>query len=83
MPIVRLGGNVRIQQLKAVDDPEAVKLKDCMDKYSGEAEMTNEMVRAFIDKVLIHEPDKIEIRWNFSEELMRVLQEDNKENYKI
>ncbi|WP_173017075.1 DUF4368 domain-containing protein [Suipraeoptans intestinalis] len=54
-----------------------------MDKYSGEAEMTNEMVRAFIDKVLIHEPDKIEIRWNFSEELMRVLQEDNKENYKI
>ena len=52
-----------------------MKLKDCLDKYSGEAKMTNEMVRAFVDKVLIYEPDKIEIRWNFSEELMKMLVE--------
>jgi len=59
-----------------VDAPELTKLKDAMDKYSGSIEMTNDMVRAFIDQVLIFKPDKIEIRWNFSEKRMKMLLEE-------
>lgn len=66
----------RIQKISAVDDPETARLKDALDKYSGSTELTNDMVRAFIDQVLMFEPGKIEIRWNFSDKLMQMLLEE-------
>lgn len=66
----------KIQKISAVEDPETVKLKGALDKYSRSTELTNEMVRAFIDKVLMFEPGKIEIHWNFSDKLMKMLLEE-------
>lgn len=67
---------VKIQKISAADDPETAKLKDALDKYSGSTELTNDMVKAFIDQVLMFEPGKIEIRSNFSEKLMKMLLEE-------
>ncbi len=42
-------------------------------KYAGEKQLTNEMVLAFIKKVLITDGEHIEIQWNFSDVFLQYL----------
>ena len=35
--------------------------------------MTNDMLKAFVDRVLVYAEDRIEIEWNFSERLFSEL----------
>lgn len=42
-------------------------------KYAGEKQLTNEMVLAFIKKVLITDGEHIEILWNFSDVFLQYL----------
>ena len=45
-----------------------------MKKYSGETELSREIVEAFIDKVLIYDPEHIEIRWKFPDEVVKFIE---------
>lgn len=38
-------------------------------QYQGQTVLTNDMVKTFIDRVLVYAEDRIEIEWNFSERL--------------
>ena len=45
-----------------------------MKKYSGETELSREIVEAFIDKVLIYDPEHIEIQWKFPDEVVKFIE---------
>ncbi len=61
-------------------DPEAAEddgvwdAVSTMKKYSGETELSREIVEAFIDKVLIYDPEHIEIRWKFPDEVIKFIE---------
>lgn len=48
---------------------------ETMEKYSGETELTQDMVQALIEKVVVYDPEHVEIRWKFSDEVKRMLEE--------
>lgn len=60
----------RKQEADAAEDPELESFLDAGKKYRQQTEMTNEMVRAFVDTVLIYEPGRIEIKWKFSDKVL-------------
>ena len=43
-------------------------------RYSGADELTREIAEAFLDKILIYDPGHIEIRWKFSDEVMKFIE---------
>ncbi len=43
------------------------------EQYQGQTELTNDMVKAFIERVLVYAEDRIEIEWSFSEKLFTEL----------
>ena len=45
-----------------------------MKKYSEETELSRDIVEAFIDKVLIYDPEHIEIRWKFPDEVIKFIE---------
>ena len=51
----------------ADDEMEAVYKK--MKAYSGEQQLNQKMVQALIDKVLVTDPEHVEIVWKFSDEI--------------
>ena len=44
-------------------------------KYSGAEELSREIVEALIDKIVIDDPEHMEIRWKFSDEVMEFIGE--------
>ena len=42
-------------------------------RYSGAEELSREIVEALIDKVVIDDPEHMEIRWKFSDEVMEFI----------
>lgn len=46
---------------------------DTMKLYSRAAEMNREIVGTLIDKVLVYDPECIEIRWKFLDEVMKFI----------
>ncbi len=48
---------------------------ETMEKYSGETELTQDMVQALIEKVVVYDPEHVEIRGKFSDEVKRMLEE--------
>ena len=60
-------------QAEAVEDPEVERLLDAVAKYSSAYELDNEMVLAFVEKVLIYDEEHVEIKWNFSDKLISVV----------
>lgn len=45
-----------------------------MKKYSGETELSREIVESFIDKVLIYDPEHIEIHWKSPDEVIEFIE---------
>lgn len=62
-------------QAETVEDPEMEMLLDIVANYGGVDELDNEMVLAFVEKVLIYDEEHVEIKWNFSDKLMKALME--------
>lgn len=48
---------------------------DVLKQYSEADELSREIIGALIDKVVICDPEHIEIRWKFSDEVMKLLKE--------
>ena len=70
--IKELEGKIREAELAADDGVrEAV---GTLKRYAGETELTREIVVALVEKVVIYDPEHMEIRWKFSDEVMKALE---------
>lgn len=67
---------VRTEKQEEKEIGEAV---NDVDRFAGSPELTREMVEAFVDKVIVYDPGNIVIKWNFSDEILRALEELKKE----
>lgn len=56
----------------AADDGMATVYKK-MKTYSGEQQLNQKMVQALIDKVLVTNPEHVEIVWKFSDEIYKFI----------
>lgn len=65
----------RQKEMSMAADPETEKLREDIRKYEGEEKLTAEMVKAFVEDVLIFDNQHIEIKWNYSDDLIRMLLE--------
>lgn len=48
---------------------------ETLDKFSGATELDQKIVQALVDKVVVYDPRHVEIRWKFSDEVLKLLQE--------
>ena len=70
--IKELEGKIREAEMAADDGVrEAV---GTLKRYAGETELTREIVVALVEKVVIYDPEHMEIRWKFSDEVMKALE---------
>lgn len=46
-----------------------------MERFSRAKELDQKIVDALIEKVLVYDPGHVEIRWKFSDEIMKMMQE--------
>lgn len=46
---------------------------ETLGKFSRASELDQKIVGALIEKVLVYDPRHVEIRWKFSDEVMRLL----------
>ena len=63
---------VRTEKQEEKEIEEAV---DDVDRFAGSSELTREMVEAFVDKVIVYDPGNIVIKWNFSDKVLKELEE--------
>ncbi len=71
----RLEQRVRVleaeqNQVREMQDSEMGRFLDTVKKYDGIGELDNEMVLAFVERVLVYDEGRVEIRWKFSDGLM-------------
>lgn len=64
----------KLQAVQAEASDEASTVLANIKKYAGEKQLTNEMVLAFINKVLITDGEHVEIQWNFSDVFLQYLE---------
>lgn len=48
---------------------------ETLDKFSRATELDQKIVQALIDKVLVYDPEHVEICWKFSDEVLKLIQE--------
>ena len=66
--------SAKFHESQAAADDGVRDAVSTMKKYSGETELSREIVEAFIDKVLIYDPKHIEIRWKFPNEVIKFIE---------
>ena len=66
--------SAKLHENEAAADDGVRDAVSTMKKYSGETELSREIVEAFIDKVLIYDPEHIEIRWKFPDEVVKFIE---------
>ena len=66
--------SAKLHESEAAADDGVRDAVSTMKKYSGETELSREIVEAFIDKVLIYDPEHIEIRWKFPDEVVKFIE---------
>ena len=65
----------KLHESEAAADDSVRDAVATMKKYSGGQELSKEIVEALIDKVVIDDPEHMEIRWKFSDEVMEFIGE--------
>lgn len=63
----------KLQEMEAVQDEGAKAAMETIEQFAGAVELDQKMVDALIEKVLIYDPRHVEIRWRFSDEVMKLL----------
>lgn len=66
--------SAKLHESEAAADDGVRDAVSTMKKYSGETELTREIVEAFIDKILIYDPEHIEIRWKFPDDVVKFIE---------
>ena len=57
-----------------IQDDGVQSALETMEKFSGTIELDQDVVGALIEKVLVYDPRHVEIRWKFSDEVLKLLQ---------
>jgi hypothetical protein len=65
----------RLHEAEVVQDDGMQDTLETLDKFSGATELDQKIVQALVDKVVVYDPRHVEIRWKFSNEVLRLLQE--------
>jgi len=58
------------------ESKEAAGVIEKLRSFDGAQELTPEMVAALVKEVRVTDPEHIEIRWNFSDEVYRFITEE-------
>ena len=65
--------SAKLHESEAAADDGVRDALGTLKRYYGAEELSREIVEAFIDKILIYDPGHIEIRWKFSDEVMKLI----------
>ena len=55
------------------EDPDVKRFLDSCKVYRNQEKMSNNMVRAFVEKVMVYDRERIEIVWNFSDRIIDMM----------
>ena len=65
----------RLHEAEVVQDDGMQDALETLDKFSGATELDQKIVQALVDKVVVYDPRHVEIRWKFSDEVLKLLRE--------
>lgn len=65
----------RLKEAEVVRDDGTAKVLEQMKKYAGADGLDQKMVEALIEKVMVYDLEHVEIRWKFSDEILRFIME--------
>lgn len=63
----------RIKDAESAADDSLQQALGVMEKYSGEEELTQAMVQELIDRVIVTDPEHVEIVWKFKDEVWKFI----------
>lgn len=66
--------SAKLHEREAAADDGVRDAVSTMKKYSGEMELSREIVDAFVDRILIYDPEHIEIQWKFPDEVVKFIE---------
>ena len=66
--------SAKLHESEAAADDGVQDALNTMKRYSGADKLTREIADAFLDKILIYDPRHIEIRWKFSDEVIKFIE---------
>lgn len=69
------GLEAKLREMETVQDEGTKALMETAERFSGAKELDQRMVDALIEKVLVYDPEHVEICWKFSDEVMKLLKE--------
>jgi len=65
----------RLHEAEVVQNDGIQDALETLDKFSGVMELDQKIVQALVDKVVVYDPRHVEIRWKFSNEVLKLLRE--------
>ena len=65
----------KLQEMETIWDDGMKEALETMERFQGVTELDQKIVYALIDKVLVYDPEHVEIRWKFSDEVMKMVEE--------
>lgn len=65
----------KIADAERAEDVGVTQLLDTLKKYSGAKELTKEIVQALIDRVVVTDPEHVEIVWKFGDEIKKFIED--------
>ena len=69
------GLEAELQERETVQDERTKEALETVERFSRAKELEQKIVDALIEKVLVYDPGHVEIRWKFSDEIMKMMQE--------
>lgn len=64
-----------LQERETVQDERTKEALETVERFSGAEGLDQKIVDALIETVLVYDPGRVEIRWKFSDEVMKMMQE--------
>ena len=61
----------KLQETELVQDEETRAALETAERFCGAAELDQKIVDALIEKVMVYDPRHVEIRWKFSDEVIK------------
>lgn len=65
----------KLREMETVQDEGTKALMETAERFSGAKELDQKMVDVLIEKVLVYDPEHVEIRWKFSENAYQFIME--------
>lgn len=64
----------KLQEMESIRNDGTKEALETMEQYQEATELDQKIVYALIDKVLVYDPEHVEIRWKFSDEVMKMVE---------